>query len=528
MNNATLGGVDWSEFPLALDDVDRIEVIRGPSNATHGIGAFLATINFITKHAAQDRGAGVSVTVGSDGIGDAAARFGASIGSMDYRITAGHRGDDGFADVADSRRRDYVNARLDWQTGPSDNLIAQAGATDGTEQVSFRGPSDPQRNIRINTSFAQLKWERSHGADNGFYVQFYYYQFRLLDHFLTDPLPDPGGERFALDGGTTARRADLEFQQNLTAGPNLRWVWGGSLREDRVDVPLLFTDISRLRLQRAFAHVEWRATDTLLVNAGAMLEHNSVTGTDVAPQVAVNYRVAPDHTVRFNLSRALRTPTLLESQSAFGAGPPGTPRFGPSDDLRPETVVSRELSYVGEFPSWHATLDVKLFYDTVHDLIDLVGMRTTAPAAAYPRNAINGDAATQHGIEGQYMWRPTPDTRLVLSATFLTTRSEDRFDNYSTSAPRDTFHALLSHRFLETWDASVTLHQQSSYQAAGLSEPQRGFSRVDLRLARMLPVEAGSGEVAVSVENVFDTRYTEYRHDDVARRRAWLTIAFRL
>lgn len=502
--------------------------MRGPSNATHGIGAFLATINFITKHAAQDRGASVSVAAGNDGIRDAAARYGASVGAVDYRISAGHRGDDGFANVADSRRRDYVNARVDWQAGPLDNLMVQAGATDGTNEVSFRGPSDPQRRVRVNTSFAQLKWERSRDANNGFYVQFYYYQFRLLDHFLTDPLPDPGGERFALDGGTTVRRGDLEFQQNLSTGENLRWVWGGSVREDRVEVPLLFTEIPGLRLQRAFAHVEWRATDQLLVNAGAMIEHNNLTGTDVAPQIAANYRVAPDHTVRFNLSRALRTPTVLESQSAFGAGPPGTPRFAPSDELRPETIVSRELSYVGELPSWHATLDLKLFYDTIHDLIDLTGVRTTAPAEAYPRNAINGDAARQQGIEGQLLWRPTPDTRVVLSAAHLTTRSEDRFDNYSTSAPRDTFHALISHRFEEPWTASIAFHAQSSYQAAGLSEPQRGFSRVDLRVGRTLPTAVGSGEVALSVENLFDTRYTEYRHDDVARRRAWLTLGFKL
>jgi outer membrane cobalamin receptor len=50
MNNATLGGVDWNDFPLALDDIERIEVVRGPSTASHGIGAFLGTINFITKH----------------------------------------------------------------------------------------------------------------------------------------------------------------------------------------------------------------------------------------------------------------------------------------------------------------------------------------------------------------------------------------------------------------------------------------------------------------------------------------------
>ncbi|MFI4952252.1 MAG: TonB-dependent receptor plug domain-containing protein [Burkholderiales bacterium] len=528
INNATLGGVDWSDFPLALDDVDRIEVIRGPSNASHGIGAFLATINFITKHAAQERGASVTVRVGDDRIRDAAARVAASAGPIDYRVTAGHRGDDGFVDVNDARKRDYVNARADWQLGASDNLMLQAGATDGVNGISGSGPGNPQRSVRVNTSYAQVKWERSRDADNGFYVQFYYYQFHLLDHFLTEPLSESDPQRFAFDGGAVTRRSDLEFQQNVGTGPDLRWVWGASAREDETAVPLLFSAVPRLDVQRLFGHVEWHASDKILVNAGAMVEHNNLTGTDVAPQLALNYQATPTQTIRFSVSRALRTPTVIESQSEFGAGPPGTPRFGPSGALRPETILSREISYVGEWPTWNATLDVKLFYDTVHDLIDLVGQRTDAPAAAYPRNAVNGDDVRQTGVEGQLTWRPFADTRLLVAVTHIENSSADRFDTNSTSAPRDTVHALLSHRFADTWDASVGMHWQSAYQATVLSDPQRAFSRVDVRIARQLPSAMGKGEIGLTVENLFDDHYTEFRRDDVARRRAWLTLGFRL
>lgn len=528
MNNATLGGVDWSEFPLAMDDIDRIEVIRGPSSSTYGVGAFSATINFITKHASQERGAGVSVSAGNDGIRDGVARFGSSIGALDYRLTVGHRADEGFAGVFDRRRRDFVSARADWQIGAVDNLMLQAGATDGVNEVSFRVPSDPQRTVRVNTSYAQLKWERSRDSDNGFYVQFYFYRFGLIDRFLTDPLSAFSNQRFSFDGGSTVRRSDLEIQQNFSTAPNLRWVWGGSVREDVAEVPLLFSEIGRLRVQRLFGHVEWRATDTVLVNVGAMVEHNNLTGTDVAPQVALNYRVAPYQMVRFNVSSALRAPTLIENQSEFAVGPPGTPRFGPAGNLRPETIVSREVSYVGELPSWHATFDVKLFYDAVHDLIDLIQVQNTSPATAYPRNAVNGDDARQQGIEAQLVWRPFSEISLVASAAHLQTRSADRFDSYSNSAPRNTVHALLSRRFAGTWDASVAIHGQSAFHASGFSEPQRSFCRVDTRIARQLPWGAGSGEIAVSVENLLDNHYTEYRHDDVARRRAWLTFSFML
>jgi len=524
INNGTFGGVDWSEFPFALDDIDRIEVIRGPSNATHGIGAFLATINFITKHALQEHGAEVSASVGSDSIRDGSARFGGALGALDYRLVAGHRADDGFGNVADTRSRNYASARADWQMGPVDNLMMQLGGTDGSNRVSFRGANDPERSVDLSTAYAQLKWDRSFDADNGFYVQLYYYHFRLTDLFL----PVPAGAPVAIDGGSSATRTDLEAQQTFSTGPNLRWVWGGSVREDLTQVPLLFTTISPLHVERLFGHVEWRPEDALLVNAGAMVENNSLSGTDVAPQIALNYLATANQTFRFNLSRALRTPTVIEKQGQFAVGPPGSPRYGPAGDLLPETILSREISYVGQWPDSHTTLDVKLFDDDVHELIDLIGARNDSAAQAFPKNAVNGDSARERGVEGQVSWRPTPATMLAASASYLHISSDDRLDNYSSSAPHTNLNLLLSHRFLDLWDASVNLHQQGSMRAGGYSEAQRAFWRLDTRIARQFQLGTGETEVALSVQNLLDNHYTEYRHDDIAGRLVWLTISFKL
>jgi len=527
INNATLGGVDWSEFPFAPDDIDRIEVIRCPSNATHGIGAFLATINFVTKHALQERGAEANVGAGNDGIRDAAARFGGNFGDFDYRLVAGHRADDGFANIADSRSRNFASARADWQIGPVDNLMLQLGGTDGNNGVSFGGANDPQRTAAVNTTYAQAKWDRSYDPDSGFYVQLYYYHFRLTDLFLPAPA-QYGAESTPIDGGSAVRRTDLEVQQNFSTGPDLRWVWGGSVREDQVDVPLLYATTKPLHLQRLFGHVEWHATDTLLVNAGAMIENNNLSGTDVAPQLALNYQIAANQTLRFNMSRALRTPTVIENQGQFAVGPAGTPRFGPAGDLLPENILSREISYVAEMPERHLSLDLKLYDDNVHDLIDLVGVRNDSAAEAFPQNAVNGDAARERGIEGQFTWRPTAQTMVLASAALQNISSADHLDNYSTSAPHTTLHVLLSHRFADTWDASVNVHQQSAFRASGNSEPQRAFVRVDTRIARPFVLWHSDAELALSVENLFDRHYTDYRHDDIAERRVWLTFSCKL
>ena len=530
MNTATLGGVDWSDIPLALDDIERVEVIRGPNNATNGIGAFLATINFITKHASQERGATLSANVGNGGIRDGFARYGSGAAGFDIRVTGGHRADDGFANLADGRRRDFASVRADWQLTAADSLMLQAGATRGVNDVGVGRPDDPVRKARIETQYAQLKWERNFDADNGLAVQYYFYRFKLSDRFVTGPIPAFNNERFPLDGGSAIRRSDLELQQTFSTGANWRWVWGASAREDLAEAPQVLRETGRLRIERLFGHVEWRVAESVLVNAGAMLEHNNLSGTDVAPQVAVNFRVARDHVVRLGISKALRTPTIFEEnvQSVIIVPSPAPPRKRSTGLLRPETIVSRELSYVGDWPAWRATVDLKVFDDRLHDLIDLVGETNTFPASVLPRTVLNGDDARQRGVEGQFLWRPSPETSLVLSAAHVETRSPDRFNSYSTSAPRDTVHALVSRRYAGTWNASAAFHHQSAFRASGFSEPQRGFNRVDVRLAKEFPVSFGRGEVAAVVENLFNEHYTEFRQDSVARRRAWLTLSLRL
>ncbi len=90
----------------------------------------------------------------------------------------------------------------------------------------------------------------------------------------------------------------------------------------------------------------------------------------------------------------------------------------------------------------------------------------------------------QRGIEGQFAWRPFPQTSLTLAAAHLEAASANRFGSYSTSAPRNTVHLLLTQRLTDTLDTTMTYHQQSSYNPIGVSEPQPGFSRVDLRVAK--------------------------------------------
>ena len=117
---------------------------------------------------------------------------------------------------------------------------------------------------------------------------------------------------------------------------------------------------------------------------------------------------------------------------------------------------------------------------------------------------------------------------LLASAAFLDIDSADVLDHYATSAPHATAHLLVSHSFDADWEGSVNIHHQSAFRADGNSQPQRAFSRVDLRIARNFLLGPGDAEIAATVENLFDSHYTELRQDDIAERRVWLTLRYKM
>ncbi len=106
-------GVFLGLEPLAIDDIDRIDVLRGTNSAAYGTNAFLGVINVITRHGADARGAFAEVRRGQGGINDKILRFGSSLGPADFRLTIGQTKDAGLPNLVDSSRYNFVSLRSD-------------------------------------------------------------------------------------------------------------------------------------------------------------------------------------------------------------------------------------------------------------------------------------------------------------------------------------------------------------------------------------------------------------------------------
>ena len=318
-----LGSIAWNSLRLSLEEIERIEVLRGSNSAAYGANAFLGVINIITRHPSQSQGAYLSATQGSQGISDQVLRYGGSQGDLHYRITAGRRSDSGFANFHDSRQASHVAFRGDMRLTPRDELQIQFGASKNATGAGFAGSSgDPERTLHEKGYFAQAVWRRSLGLDEELMVNAYHMEDEGNENYtvtgsIRNPFPFPPTRLSAfVDADRRIKRTHLELQHIFRLNPAARVVWGFEQRHESVSSRFMFdtSDPQTTSLSRLFGNLEWRLTPKWLLNAGAMLEKHSFTGTDLAPRLMLNFQPSPEHTLRAGMSTAYRSPSLAEER----------------------------------------------------------------------------------------------------------------------------------------------------------------------------------------------------------------------
>jgi len=539
--SAAFGEVQWQELPLSIDDIERIEVVRGPNAATYGANAFFAVINIITKEAAQVPGTFASLQVGEHGMAGLTLRHGGGTGDMNYRLTFSAQNRDRFdRDTFDNvppqpltlfeETRTYlVNGRADYRVSASDEVSAQFGLAVGDWQAGrLLDPPDPEhllepRQQDVSNAYVQFKFRRALSVDDEWSLQFYHSRHEndapsSLDVFSLTVI----GDQDALQ-----TRTSLEFQANSRLAPALRMAWGAEVRRETAQSPLYFDshDTQQGVLGRVNANLEWRIRPKLLLQGGAMLEHHYYAGLDVSPRVAMNYDFAPGHTLRLNVSQAYRTPTFLEQDGQIvyrsTTGVPVLVVGLTPNDLRSERIRSHEIGYVGHYRPWQLQVDAKLFYDRMDHYI---GSDTVA-GVIQPRNS---GSLTLHGGDLQLNWQPTHAFRLSAQYARVYTSTSPELDlvddDVRDSAPRDSFSLLARHDLGQGWTASAGVYHSGRMIWLNGGDPTAAFTRVDARLARRWTWQGNEVEAAVVGQNLGED-YGEFRPENRFSRRVYGSLS---
>ncbi len=553
------GGVNWSELPIAIVDIERIEVTRGPNAASYGANSYFGVINIITQTPSESPGNTIVATHGN-GRNEAFYRHADKVGDLSYRFTGGYRQDDGLDNRNDYKRTRFVNSQAEYRLDYNDNLEFEFGVTEGARgegNINEDNIVFLPRTKQINNHFGLIRWRHNISDTSDLTLQAYHNYERSDDTANTAdfrPLIAPLSPflaanlingSIAIDNEVVQKRTDIEAQHTFTLTDEARAVWGASIRRDSTYAPFYLgtRDTDYFDLMRLFGHIEFRAHEKLTINAGAMLENNDFTGTDISPRASINFKPNVDHTFRVGISSALRTPNYVENRFQNRLVIP-TNLPNPSaliyqyradkGNVEPEQIVSSEIGYIGDIG--RLKLDVRLFSDRIRSVIrDIRRTDFTAPTNTLLLNTVldadivssdNRGGAQVDGIEFQANWALSRDTKLLYNHAYVHIRETQQGlkRNYTNSMPRNTLSALLMHRFNHQWDGSFAYYQTSATTLLGDSDPVDLIRKCDIRLARKFEYGHRNGEVALVVENLFNDHYQEFADYNTLKRRARINV----
>ncbi|ANQ83186.1 TonB-dependent receptor plug domain-containing protein [Azoarcus olearius] len=444
------GGADWGSLPIALEDIDRIEVVRGSDSAAYGSNAFLGVVNILTRHTGAETGNSVSLRGGTNGIADATGRAVLHDGAMGLRVTAQHIEDRGMADLHDSQRIDVLNLRADLRVSAVDEVTVTAGMSSGARSAGYEGTQFDvvaPRTARHEDGAVHLKWRRTLSPDDEWSLSWYRNREQSREDWLLDShknlRPEVAYLRnlprlvVTVDNDRDSLRDNIEFSQRLRPLDDLRLLWGTEWRRDWLRAPMLFYggDSHSQQEWRLFGNAEWRMAPRWLWNIGAMAEQIEGDRLRLAPRVFLNWQPSPTQTWRAGYSRAWRQPTLFERSADIRVV---HPQLGlimldhlPNPDIRPQRIDAWEVGFLGQLPQ-QGSFDLRLFHERIEDFI----VRRAVDPAELPDNDIqraagatrwvnSGDGVRLVGLEYQLRTRPWSGGQLVLSHSLIRAHSDD-------------------------------------------------------------------------------------------------------
>lgn len=179
---SAIANVIWDDVPLAIEDIDRIEVTRGPNAALYGANSYLGVINILTKHPDDSLGTALSVRKGNKGVQDIYLRHGLSFDSTSVRISAAVKADEGFdgkestgADaLRDGRRHGFINAYINHEVDERNELDIQAAYKSGKTEIRKIDFDTVAPDAETQNGYLYGRWKHEFNENHQSHLQVYW------------------------------------------------------------------------------------------------------------------------------------------------------------------------------------------------------------------------------------------------------------------------------------------------------------------------------------------------------------------
>lgn len=527
-------GVYWDAQIPPLDDIQRVEIIRGPGASLWGSNAVNGVINIITYDSEQTTGTRIAAGAGNEERGFLRARQGFKVGNVTGRVNAQRRSVDEAVQRVNGQpsNDDYVatqaGVRLDWRPSTNEKITLDAGATETDRHADIYVPEDlaplvtARKDLGAHTRYVVLNWLHELNNGDGLFMQVY----GDYDHRF-DPLNS--AERFT---------TDYEMQYNHAVTGNHRFTWGLTHRDTRDDLIgtfIVYAEKPRqeYQLNTAFIQDEYRLSDTVNVSFGTKLEDNKDDPIEYQPSLRVAWQPWESSTLWASASRAVRTPSRLETSLEYRTEAisgvlqflnrdyPGLRGYSVilgDEDFRSERVDAFEAGW-----RWHPNnallLDVSTFRNEYERLLTYTVLpRPLNPDLRYLEEGyvgvagltVNQSRGESNGLEVALDYLVSERWKLKSTYSYFNFDSSHNPRNITTPAqgferqsPEHQARITSYHTLTEQWEFDWTLRRVGELFEGYIP----AYTELDIRLGRKLTPNLS---VSLAGKNLLDPAKPEF------------------
>jgi iron complex outermembrane receptor protein len=538
-------GVFWDVQDLMLEDVERIEVIRGPGATLWGANAVNGVINITTRSSKATQGALVTAGYGTEEQGFGAIRYGGKLGDHGaYRLYAKYFNRDdsaagGRGEASDAWESLRAGFRTDWEPS-AQNLFTVQGdiyqnRMDQTYNLltpAFPFARDDEQLVRAHGGNMLGRWVHTLSDESDLRIQAYYDRTSRETDFFTE-------DRDTFDVEGQYRFAILE-RNDMVVGAGYRHSDSYNLRSN---FTLWFAPEERqTHIFNTFVQDEITLVDdTLFLTLGSKFEYNEYTQWEIQPSGRLLWTPAEQHAIWGSVSRAVRTPSradndlrvsssVLPPSSPVNPAPfPGVVTLTGDDDVLSEVLMAYEIGYRVQ-PQEFLSFDLALFYN---DYDRLIGFESGPVDASgfpvflrYPLLFVNSMEGETYGGELAGNWEVTDWWLLRGTYSYIDMklrRRDSGADVFGDQTEGSTPHHQVSLRSLMSLPHNLQFDVSARYvdtlSALGIDS----YTAVDVRLG-WRPFR--SVDISLVGQSLLDHRHAEFGSSVVREQQTEVERAF--
>jgi iron complex outermembrane receptor protein len=439
-------GVFWDQQDVLMDDVDRIEVIRGPGATLWGANAVNGVINVITKNANDTQGGLLNLGLGNQKKSFTEYRVGKKYGdNIAYRAYAKTFDRDSMADgnkddAGDEWYGGQGGFRTDWLNSDNSHTL-QGDIYSHKQDVVLRVPTlttpfIESRNDDEETSGGNITYRWNHKFDNQSEstLQAYYdfvsrsafatasHEIHTFDTDFQNVFAKKGVHEFTVGGGYRFVMDKFGNTETLSFSPEKRnYSFFSSFIQDKLEL----------------------IDDKWFVTIGSKFEHNPYTQFEFQPSIRSSFLVNPNHTLWGAVSRAVRIPNraINDINFAVAGSPGGFIRSLGNREAVSEELLAYEIGYRG-------IIDNKIFLDSTIFYNDYENLSSNNTVSARATQSANSAEGFSYGFENALKWDVSNKLELSATYSFIRTRLRDGIStsvNSEGNTPKHQFSVRSSY-----------------------------------------------------------------------------------